>query len=377
MISLIAIATFSIWGWLLLFHGRFWLSKPVIESRQPPSGKSKVAVVIPARDEAENIRQSLLSLLAQNYNGGLAIILVDDNSTDGTGAIAQDLASTDSRLAIISGKPLQPGWTGKLWAVSQGLEHPDAKAADYVLLTDADIFHEPDHISNLVAKAETDGLDLVSEMVQLHCRTFSERALIPAFIFFFQMLYPFSRVNDPQKKTAAGAGGTMLVSQMSLRRIDGVSRICHNLIDDVALAREIKQTGKIWLGHSEKATSLRIYSRPAEIWNMIARTAYVQLNHSPLLLLATCLGMLLIYVAPLLLLPVHRWPSILGFITWCMMAFAFLPTLRRYRGSPFWGFALPAIGLFYLGATIASAIRHYRGKGGAWKSRVYPEQDAT
>lgn len=377
LIEAIAALTCAIWCWLLTAHGYFWRSTPTLDKKKRPSGKASVAAIIPARNEVEHIHQSLSSLLSQDYPGKLSIILVDDNSTDATDRIAQALAESDSRLVVISGKPLESGWSGKLWAVSQGLLHPAAQTADYVLLTDADITHQSSHISSLVAKAEADGLDLVSEMVRLQCRTFAERALIPAFVFFFQMLYPFAWVNNPKRKVAAGAGGTMLVSQAALRRIDGVHRIRHNLIDDVALASEIKHGGKIWLGHSEEAISLRIYARPAEIWNMIARTAYVQLNHSPLLLSGTCIGMLLVYIAPPILLLAHGWPFILGFVSWGMMAFSFQPTLHRYRRSPFWGLTLPAIGLFYLGATIASAVRHYRGMGGAWKSRVYPEQNRT
>lgn len=370
----IAIISFLIWCWLLTAHGLFWRSTPVLDRKKRPSGGAKVAVVIPARDEAEAIHRSLTSLLSQDYPGELSIILVDDNSTDGTGEIAQQLADRDPRLTILRGKPLAPGWSGKLWAVSQGLQHPAAIAADYVLLTDADIAHEPSHISSLIAKAEAENLDLVSEMVRLHCDTLPERALIPAFIFFFQMLYPFAWANDPKKKLAAAAGGTILVSRAALNRIDGVNRIRHHLIDDVALAREVKREGKIWLGHAEEATSLRIYKDSNEIWNMIARTAYVQLNHSPLLLLGTCIGMLLLYLAPPLLPLAGGRQGLLGLLVWAMMALSFQPTLRRYRRSPLWGFALPLIALFYLGATLASAIRHYRGKGGAWKNRVYPER---
>lgn len=370
--KLISIASLATWSWLVFAHGKFWSSQPTLE-RQRPSGKAKVAVVIPARNEAENIRQSLSSLLAQDYPGQFDIVLVNDNSTDETAAIAQSLATNNSRLSIIDGKPLPSGWSGKLWAVAQGLHHPAALVADYVLLTDADIHHDPSHLSSLIAKAEKDGLDLVSEMVRLNCQTLPERALIPAFIFFFQMLYPFAWVNAPKRKTAAGAGGTMLVSRIALSRIDGVNRIRQNLIDDVALATEIKRGGKIWLGHAEEATSLRVYKDSSEIWNMIARTAYVQLKHSPLLLLGTCLGMLLLYVAPPLLTIRHDWAGTLGLLTWLLMAVSFLPTLKRYRRFPLWGFALPLVGLFYLGATLASAYRHYLGKGGGWKDRVYPE----
>ncbi len=377
MITMISLTSFAIWVYLLGFHGCFWRSTPVLANRAP-SGNARVAVVVPARDEAENIRQSLLSLIRQDYAGELSIILVDDNSSDGTGKIAS-LLDSGGWLTIIEGQPLPPGWSGKMWAVSQGLAHEKARAADYVLLTDADIAHEPGHVAALVAKAEHDGLDLVSEMVRLNCATLAERTLIPAFVFFFQMLYPFAWAADPARELAAAAGGTMLVSRAALDRSDGVAHIRHNLIDDCALAKEIKEGGgKIWLGHAEKAVSLRVYADWKDIWNMIARTAYVQLKHSPLLLLGTVLGMAAIYVAPPLLVAFgHGVPLILGILTWLLMAFSFQPTLRRYRRSPFWGLALPPIGLFYLCATIASAVRHYTGKGGGWKNRVYPEAAAT
>jgi hopene-associated glycosyltransferase HpnB len=376
MTGLIALLTFAIWVWLLGFRGAFWRSGPVLANRKP-TGHARVVAVIPARDEAEGIARCLNSLLAQDYPGPLSVVLVDDNSTDGTGMIAGEIAASDPRLTVIQGAPLERGWSGKLWAVSQGLAHPTVAAADYVLLSDADIGHAPGHISALVAKAEADRLDMVSEMVRLHCETFAERALIPAFIFFFQLLYPFGWASDEHNPMAAAAGGTMLVSHAALERIDGVNRIRKTLIDDVALAREIKAGGhRIWLGHAEKADSLRVYDGPSDIWRMIARTAYVQLNHSPLLLAATCLGMMLTYIAPPLLLLSGGWKAVLGALAWCMMAYAFQPTLLRYRRSPWWGFALPLIGLFYLGATIASALRHYGGQGGGWKNRVYPEEAA-
>ena len=214
MITLVSLISFAIWVYLLGFHGGFWRSGPVLANAKP-SGDAKIAVVIPARDEAANIRQALVSLLAQDYPGGISIILVDDNSSDGTGSIA---ASLGGNITIIQGEALPAGWSGKMWAVSQGLAHDAAKAADYVLLTDADIEHAPAHVSNLIAKAEKDGLDLISEMVRLNCVTFAERALIPAFVFFFQMLYPFARAADPEDSLAGAAGGTMLVSRAALDR---------------------------------------------------------------------------------------------------------------------------------------------------------------
>jgi hopene-associated glycosyltransferase HpnB len=373
MLVFVSLLSFAAWVYLIGFRGRFWLSTPTLPARTP-SGKSKIAVIVPARDEAESIRQSLGSLLAQTYPGDLSIVLVDDNSTDGTGEIAASL-EPGGRLTIIPGEPLLGGWTGKLWAIHQGLAHEKAKAADYVLLTDADIVHAPDHVSSLAAKAEAEGLELVSEMLLLHCTSLAERALIPAFVFFFQMLYPFAWVADPSKRVAGAAGGTMLLSRAALDRIQGVFRIRGHLIDDCALAGEIKSSGgRIWLGHAEAAVSTRVYSGWREIWNMIARTAYAQLDYSPLKLLGCIVAMGWVYAAPsLLTFCAHGLPRALGILSWLMMAFAFQPTLRRYRRSPLWGFALPAIGLFYLGAAVGSAIRHNAHRGGRWKNRVYPE----
>jgi hopene-associated glycosyltransferase HpnB len=373
----VACLALAAWIYLIAFHGLFWRSTPVLADAVP-SGQARVAIVVPARDEAESIRQCLNSLLAQDYAGPLSVILVDDNSSDGTGQIASSLAASlraGERLTVLSGQPLPPRWSGKLWAVHQGLAHPAAQAADYVLLTDADIVHAPDHLSRLIAKAESERLDLVSEMVRLNCSTFAERALIPAFVFFFQMLYPFAWVANPARRTAGAAGGTMLVSRAALDRIDGVTRIRHHLIDDCALAKEVKSTGgRIWLGHSEDTISLRVYPAPRDIWSIIARTAYVQLNHSPLLLLGCILAMSVIYCAPpLLALTANGLARLLALLAWLLMALAFQPTLRRYRSSPAWGLALPLVGLFYLCATVGSAIRHHAGRGGGWKNRVYPE----
>jgi hopene-associated glycosyltransferase HpnB len=376
MITLLSLLSFAAWIYLVGFRGAFWRSETSLNAKTR-SGKTRVAVVVPARDEAQNIRQSLSSLLSQDYPGELSIIVVDDNSSDGTAIIAAPLAS-DDRLIVLQGAPLQTGWSGKLWAVHQGLAHERARTADYVLLTDADIVHAPGHVSALVAKAETDRLDLVSEMVRLNCVTAAERALIPAFVFFFQMLYPFAWVADPRKQTAGAAGGTMLIRRAALDGIDGVSQIRHQLIDDCALAKEIKSTGgRIWLGHANDAESLRVYAGWRDVWNMIARTAYVQLRHSILLLMSCVVAMSVIYcVPPAFTFFAHGLPRVLGLLAWILMAISFQPTLRRYRRSPAWGIALPGIGLFYLGATIASAVRHYAGCGGSWKDRVYPQVPA-
>lgn len=373
MVLFVSFLSFAAWVYLLAFHGRFWGSSQGLEARAA-SGAASVAVVVPARNEAENIGASMESLLRQDYAGRLSILLVDDNSTDGTAEIAASLGAGD-RLRIVQGEALPAGWTGKLWAVHQGLQHAEAKSADYVLLTDADIVHAPGHVSALVGKAEAQGLDLTSEMVRLRCGTMAERALIPAFVFFFQMLYPFDWVNDATRRVSGAAGGTMLVSRAAVDRVDGVERIRQQLIDDCALAGEIKRTGgRIWLGHAEQAESVRIYARWRDVWEMIARTAYVQLGHSLLLLAGCVAGMCLLYCAPPgLALFAHGWARVVGGASWVMMAMAFQPTLRRYGRSPLWGLALPGIALFYVCATVASAVAYYTGRGGNWKSRVYPQ----
>jgi hopene-associated glycosyltransferase HpnB len=374
MLSVFAFVSLAAWIYLLGFRGRFWQSGPVLHPGQP-SGRARVTALVPARDEAANIVMSLWSLFAQDYRGELSIVLVDDNSSDQTAENAWMLAAalgSSEWFTIIRGEPLPPGWTGKLWAVHQGLAQEKTRAADYVLLTDADIEHAPWHLAALVAKAERDDLDLVSEMVRLHCETDAERALIPAFVFFFQMLYPFAWVADPRSRTAGAAGGTMLVSRAALDRVEGISRIRGNLIDDCALAGEIKQSGgRIWLGHAAGASSLRVYGW-SDAWNMIARTAYAQLGYSPLLLAVCVAGMGAVYCAPPLAAVFGRGKTrLLGALAWGTMAAAFQPTLRHYRRSPLWGLALPVIGLFYLGATMASALRHTAGRGGRWKERVY------
>ncbi|HEV2277653.1 MAG TPA: glycosyltransferase [Acidobacteriaceae bacterium] len=376
MLLVLAALSLISWFWLLLLRGWFWLSGPTLPRGTTAARPLRVTAIVPARNEAEHIAATLRSLLAQQFPGDLRVVLVNDNSSDGTGDLARRISAEDPRVSVVAGEPLPPGWTGKMWAVAQGLRHPEAAAADYILLTDGDIVHEPHHVAVLVAKAEADGIALVSEMVRLRCRTFAERATIPAFVFFFQMLYPFRWVGDRRHTTAAAAGGTMLVSRHALDSIGGVDRIRAALIDDVALAREIKRAGyAIWLGHAEQAQSRRTYSGFGEVWSMIARTAYVQLRCSPALLLGTCAGMLLLYAIPVIAafaaIGPARW---IGIVAWTLIAIAFQPTLRRYRSSPLWGVALPAIAVFYLAATCGSAVRSYRGRGGHWKDRTYPAQ---
>ncbi len=366
MTLLLAALALLVWAGLLLAHGRYWQAGPSLAPAHPDAAPD-VDIVVPARDEAEGIGAALASLLAQDYPGRLRVVLVDDGSADGTGAIARAL--DDPRLLVLDGRPRPPGWSGKLWAVHQGLAET---RAPFVLLTDADIVHEPLHVSTLVAKAERDGIDLVSEMVELRCESTAERLLVPAFVYFFQLLYPFAQVNDRGSRTAAAAGGTMLLRRTALDRIGGIAAVRGELIDDVALAVRIKAGGAVWLGHSRLARSVRPYPDAASVWRMVARTAYVQLRRSPLLLAGTVLGMGLVWAAPPLLALLADGPARwMGALAWAGMTLSFLPTLRRFRLSPGWAPLLPLVACFYAAATVGSALDHHRGRGAVWKRRAY------
>lgn len=369
MTVLAALAALA-WLYLLGLHGRFWQSGPVLPPAEPDEAPA-VAVVVPARDEAPLIGATLRSLLAQTYPGPLRIILVDDNSTDGTGEIARALAGP--RLTVVSGAPRPPGWSGKLWAVAQGVAA--AGGAPLVLLTDADIVHAPQHVSALVARMQAERLDLVSEMVQLACDSMAERALVPAFVFFFQLLYPFAWVNRVDRSTAAAAGGTILVRAQALARIGGIGAVRGALIDDVALAAAVKPGGPIYLGHSALARSVRPYPGFIDIWRMVSRTAFVQLRHSWLLLLGTTLVMALVWLVPpaAALCGTGR-ARLLGAAAWVMLAAAYVPTLRRFGRSLLWAPLLPLVAAFYMAATIGSAVNHATGRGVAWKGRAYQGQ---
>ena len=370
MILLAAIAVLA-WMYLALLHGTFWQAGPVLAPARPAAAPA-VDVVVPARDEADVIAASLGSLLAQDYAGTFHVTLVDDGSADGTGEVARALG--DARLTVLESAPRPGGWAGKLWAVHQGVA---ATRAPWVLLTDADIVHDPAHLSALVAQAEHSGADLVSEMVELACVSRAERWLVPAFVYFFQLLYPFARVNDPKSRVAAAAGGTMLVRRAALERIGGIEAIRGALIDDVALAQAIKRGGPIWLGHSALACSVRPYPGFADIWRMVARSAYVQLRYSPLLLLGTLLGLGLLFVVPPAATLVGHGPALwLGLFAWAVMTATLLPTLRRFRLSPLRALLLPAMAVFYMAATFGSALDHHRGRGVVWKRRAYTEREA-
>jgi hopene-associated glycosyltransferase HpnB len=362
---MIAAAAALTWVYLVFLHGLFWRSGPELLAGQPVSTPD-VDVIVPARNEAETIGPVIASLLAQDYHGNYRITLVDDESTDGTASRAGTAAA---RLAVLRASPKPPGWSGKLWALSQGIA---ATTAPVLLLTDADIVHERGHLSALVARLQEPPVSMVSEMVLLNCTSFAERALVPAFVYFFQMVYPFARVNDPRSSVAAAAGGTVLIRRETLTAIGGIAAIRSALIDDVTLAKAVKAHGPIYLGHSALATSIRVYPRFADLWRMIARTAFAQLRYSGLLLALTLLALALVWWVPLAsALCASGWPRLCGAGAWALATLSYIPTLRRYSRNPVWALALPLIALFYMMATVGSAVDHWSGRGARWKDRAY------
>ncbi len=373
----------SLFAWLVLTfgHGRFWLGDQRLGGDPPaPDPWPAVAAVIPARDEADVIAQTLGAVLSQDYPGPFHVVLVDDESSDGTADAARKAADSLGRaecLEILQSKPRPEGWVGKVWALHTGIEHVKGvwPETDFLWLSDADVAPAERTLRRLVAKACAERLDLVSLMVKLHCKRGWERLLVPAFVYFFQKLYPFPRVNDPRSRTAGAAGGCVIVGTEALARAGGIEAIRGEIIDDCALGQRIKQGGGIWLGLGTEEHGVRPYAGIGEIWDMVARSAYTQLGHSPLLLLGTLVGLLLIYATPpalLLAWPLHASApaALLGGAAWLAMAVTFLPTLVLYGRTPLLAAALPIAGTLYAGMTLDSALRHHRGEGGRWKGRV-------
>ncbi|MBR8840043.1 MAG: glycosyltransferase [Stigonema ocellatum SAG 48.90 = DSM 106950] len=426
-----------IWMGLFGLRGQFWRTDQQLEMAETKlKDLPAICAVIPARNEADLLPITLRSLLSQDYPGSVTLFLVDDHSTDGTAEVAKDTAQAlakDQQLEILAAKPLPPGWTGKLWAIEQGiqaaltLDTTSREIPEYVLLTDADIEHDVANVRRLVNKALQEDLDLVSVMVRLRCESFWEQLLIPAFVFFFQKLYPFRWVNDHSNATAAAAGGCILIRTAALVRIGGIEVVRQALIDDCALAGAVKrgggewgvgsgewgvgsggvtppvrpwgvgdssliphslversdtnsplptQQGRIWLGLSDLTKSLRSYPTLGTIWDMVARTAFTQLNYSPLLLLGTLVGMTLVYIVPPVGVVVGgltgNWlVAAIGLLTWGLMTLAYLPIIRFYKCSLWFAWCLPAIAFLYTLMTLDSALRHWQGRGGGWKGRVY------
>ncbi|HEY2946940.1 MAG TPA: glycosyltransferase [Micromonosporaceae bacterium] len=373
VLTVLAGLSVLVWLWLTLLRGMFWRTDVRLPAGADPSPWPSVVVVIPARDEAEVLPASLPSLVAQDYPGPVRVILVDDNSSDSTGTL---VAGRWPEVNLITpGEPM-PGWTGKLWALRAGIAQ--AGPVEFLLLTDADIAHRPGSLTALVRAATANQLDLVSQMARLRVRAGWERLILPAFVYFFVLLYPFRWVNRPRTRTAAAAGGCSLVRRAALERAGGLDAIRDAVIDDVALARLLKRCGsRIFLGLADLVGSVRPYDDLASLWRMVSRSAYAQLRHSPGLLAGTTLGLAVVFAVP----PVATmagavftdWPTLLtGAAAWLLMAGTFTPMLRYYDQPVTAALLLPFTAVLYLAMTVDSAIQHHRGRGAAWKGRTYP-----
>ncbi|MFE1439065.1 glycosyltransferase [Streptomyces sp. NPDC058739] len=380
----ISAGSLAAWLWLLLCQGFFWRTDVRLPPRRDPETWPSVCVVVPARDEADVLPSSLPSLLAQDYPGRAEVFLVDDGSTDGTGELARELARRGG-LPLTVGSPGEPpaGWTGKLWAVRHGIALARAREPEYLLLTDADIAHAPDSLRTLVAAARTGGFDAVSLMARLRVACGWERLVVPAFVYFFAQLYPFRRVGRRGSRTAAAAGGCVLLRTEAAERARVPDAIRHAVIDDVALARAVKKGGgHIWLGLADRVDSVRPYPRLADLWRMVSRSAYAQLRHNPVLLAGTVAGLALVYLVPPVALTAgvsagSTATAVHGGAAWLIMTGTYVPMLRYYGLSPWLAPLLPFTAFLYLLMTADSAVQHYRGRGAAWKGRTYARPDTV
>ncbi|MFF6813098.1 glycosyltransferase [Streptomyces sp. NPDC012403] len=380
-----AAGSLAAWWWLLLCQGFFWRTDVRLPPSRDPGAWPSVCVVVPARDEAAVLPASLPSLLAQDYPGRAEVFLVDDGSTDGTGELARELADRHGGLPLTVDSPGGPpaGWTGKLWAVRHGMGLARARDPEYLLLTDADIAHAPDSLRRLVAAARTGGFDIVSQMARLRVESLWERLVVPAFVYFFAQLYPFRRIGRAGTRTAAAAGGCVLLRAEAAGRARVPDAIRGAVIDDVALARAVKRSGgRVWLGLADRVDSVRPYPRLHDLWRMVSRSAYAQLRHSPMLLAGTVAGLALVYLVPPVAVTAGTvtgsgTAAVLGAAAWLVMTGTYVPMLRYYR-QPLWlAPLLPFTAFLYLLMMVDSAVRHHRGRGAAWKGRTYARPDAV
>ncbi|KAA0927123.1 glycosyltransferase [Streptomyces apricus] len=380
-----AVGSLAAWLWLLLGQGFFWRTDVRLPPRRDPDVWPSVCVVVPARDEATVLPESLPSLLAQEYPGRAEVFLVDDGSSDGTGELARALGRRHGGLPLTVASPGEPpaGWTGKLWAVRHGMGLARARDPEYLLLTDADIAHRPDSLRQLVASAVTGEYDLVSQMARLRVESVWERLVVPAFVYFFAQLYPFRWIARKGSRTAAAAGGCVLLRTAAAERARIPDAVRHAVIDDVAVARAVKGSGgHIWLGLADRVDSVRPYPRLHDLWRMVSRSAYAQLRHSPLLLAGTVAGLAVVYLVPPVALVAglaagSGTAAVAGGLAWLTMTATYVPMLRHYR-QPLWlAPLLPVTALLYLLMTVDSAVQHRRGRGAAWKGRTYARPDAA
>ncbi len=377
ILSLLALASLLAWLHLFFAHGRFWWDGG--ESRRPAAGAAAarpplVTVLVPARNEAPTIATTIRGLLAQTGAFRLRILVIDDESGDGTAEKAEAALKTAPpavEAAVIRGAPLAAGWSGKLWALEQGRRHPLARDADWLWLTDADILHPPGTLTRLLDIATGERRDLVSEMVRLDAAAGWARLLIPAFVYFFRLLYPFDWVKTGRRPAAAG--GSILVARTALEKAGGFGAWRDALIDDCTLARHLHRRGaRLWLQLSPTSVSLRRYAGLAAIWNMVRRSAYTELGLSAFRLVATVIGMAwLMILPPVLAIAASGMPAAAGGIAWALMAVTFAPSLAR-EGAPGWlAPLLPIAAGLFLAMTIHSALDHLAGRRGGWKGRHY------
>jgi hopene-associated glycosyltransferase HpnB len=375
IVPIVGVFSLLVWVALLCARGGFWRVAERFESqglRAPPGGWPSVTAITPARNEAAVLKDTFPQLLAQDYPGRLTIAVVDDQSSDGTGLVARRIARGNLRASVLDGARPPNGWTGKLWALEQGLRWADeTERPDYLMLVDADIGLKPNVLRGLVSIAEARNAVLVSLMAKLRCESLAEKWLVPAFIFFFRMLYPFAWANDPRRKIAAAAGGCMLVRRQTLLEAGGFAAIGGALIDDCALAALMKRRGPIWLGMTEGALSLRAYPGVGDFGRMVMRSAFAELRFSAVRLALTIGAMTLVFIAPPLIALFSRGlTQACGAISWAIMAFVFAPTLRFYGLTVLRAFALPLIAAVYMLFTIGSAALYWAGRGGEWKGRI-------
>jgi hopene-associated glycosyltransferase HpnB len=378
----IAALSLLIWLYLFFFNGHFWqiwIAEADRESIPAPKFWPRVVAMVPARNEAANIAQSVAALAGQDYPGEFSLIVVDDHSEDGTGDMARKAAAesgASGRVAIQLAPPLAAGWTGKLRALQSGVDSTQANAPEFFWFTDADIVHAPNTLRRLICRAQYDQLDLTSLMVLLQAQTFAEKLIIPPFLYFFLMLYPPRLIGNAKLQTAGAAGGCMLLRSTALARIGGLAAIRSELIDDCSLARAVKRSdGRIWMGLTRASVSLRRYEKFSELRDMIARTAFTQLNYSALQLIGTLVGLVLTFVAPVALaLSANSRIWLPALLAWCLMSASFLPTVVFYRLSPIWSPFLPVAALFYSYSTFLSAVRYWLGRGGQWKGRAQAQK---
>ncbi|MFH9735308.1 glycosyltransferase [Streptomyces sp. NPDC017260] len=396
VVTVVTALSLAAWLWLLLARGFFWRTDVRLPLLEEPAAWPSVCVVVPARDEAAMLPASLPPLLAQDYPGRVEVFLIDDGSTDGTGELACELARRQEGLPLTVASPGEPpaGWTGKLWAVRHGIALARAREPEYLLLTDADIAHAPDSLRRLVAAAGAGGFDVVSQMARLRVQSVWERLVVPAFVYFFAQLYPFRWIGEDGAdanggagktgtRTAAAAGGCVLLRTEAAERARIPDAIRHAVIDDVALARAVKGSGgRVWLGLADRVDSVRPYPRLHHLWRMVSRSAYAQLRHNPLVLAGTVVGLALVYLVPPVAVVVgaatgSTTTAVLGAASWLVMAGTYVPMLRYYRQPVWLAWLLPFTAFLYLLMTVDSAVQHYRGRGAAWKGRTYARPGAV